>query len=151
MSTLHFISTARTLAVHFLLVCSSASCKAISPLRGTPASWIVIYHVYSCFFCVVQQCVDVALNLSTLKKRKRLGVARCHTAVCPGFSLCVGRHLHRGQGHVLTLDEFKEGLSNTFGALIPLQVNAFYSQSSRFRHSPSIFSALIHQPLPCRH
>ncbi|CAN0106449.1 unnamed protein product, partial [Sphacelaria rigidula] len=32
------------------------------------------------------------------------------------------RHLHRGQGHVLTLDEFKEGLSNTFGALIPLQV-----------------------------
>eukprot|EP00904_Undaria_pinnatifida_P010728 jgi/Undpi1/6786/HiC_scaffold_21.g09263.m1 len=32
------------------------------------------------------------------------------------------RHLHRGQGHVLTLDEFKEGLSNTFGALIPLQL-----------------------------
>ncbi|CAM9290972.1 unnamed protein product [Ectocarpus fasciculatus] len=31
-------------------------------------------------------------------------------------------HLHRGQGHVLTLDEFKEGLSNTFGALIPLQL-----------------------------
>ncbi|CAM9166124.1 unnamed protein product [Scytosiphon promiscuus] len=32
------------------------------------------------------------------------------------------RHLHRGQGHVLTLDEFKEGLSNTFGALIPLKL-----------------------------
>eukprot|EP00752_Nemacystus_decipiens_P018608 g16683.t1 len=32
------------------------------------------------------------------------------------------RHLHRGAGHVLTLDEFKEGLSNTFGALIPLQL-----------------------------
>ncbi|CBJ27696.1 conserved unknown protein [Ectocarpus siliculosus] len=32
------------------------------------------------------------------------------------------RHLHRGQGHVLTFDEFKEGLSNTFGALIPLQL-----------------------------
>lgn len=36
--------------------------------------------------------------------------------------LSVDRHLHRGQGHVLTLEEFKEGLSNTFGALIPLQV-----------------------------
>eukprot|EP00903_Cladosiphon_okamuranus_P005765 g5716.t1 len=31
-------------------------------------------------------------------------------------------HLHRGHGHVLTLDEFKEGLSNTFGAPIPLQL-----------------------------
>lgn len=42
------------------------------------------------------------------------------------FSMAIGavfgRHLHRGQGHVLTLDEFKEGLSNTFGALVPLQV-----------------------------
>lgn len=42
----------------------------------------------------------------------------------PLVSLFFGRHLHRGQGHVLTLDEFKEGLSNTFGALIPLQVHA---------------------------
>lgn len=59
-------------------------------------------------------------------------------AVCPGFSLCVDRHLHRGQGHVLTLDEFKEGLSNTFGALIPLQVNGVDFPISSGIVSPSL-------------
>ncbi|CAM9958340.1 unnamed protein product [Ascophyllum nodosum] len=32
------------------------------------------------------------------------------------------RHLHRGQGHVLSLDEFKGGLISTFGMTIPRQL-----------------------------
>ncbi|CAM9768552.1 unnamed protein product, partial [Choristocarpus tenellus] len=32
------------------------------------------------------------------------------------------RYLYRGQGHVLTFAEFKEGLANSFGSLIPLSI-----------------------------